>query len=336
MTSPSFEKFDYQLRSNKNIERKLIFDLLARGRSEFGFKDYRYIGLGSMWFADHRLAHRLLGIDDLVSIERKEHVGRAEYNKPYASVDVIGGEVDIVFLDHPNSFSAKSVVCWLDYDGTLTERVALALERAVNILAEDSVLIVTVNASRRAYRSRSAQDQRALARIEQVLGQVVPAGLRPAEPPGRAPEDVQEVDFPRFLAESVLSYLRHKTTVSGRLNSGNPLRFVPLYNLGHRDGADMITVGGAISSTTKENSWRSLLTNDQVLEHDNGHPIHCSLDMVPITLKEKLALDSLLPLSGGNEIAALATAQGIALPSEQVTKYERYYRHFPIFIEAPL
>lgn len=337
MIAPSFERFDYQLRSNKNIERKLVFDLLAGGRLKFGFQHYRYIGLGSMWFADHRLAHRILGIDDLVSIERAIHADRADFNKPYRSLDVLPGEVSEILSNLYPDYWQKPTIVWLDYDGALNNEIAIDLERLLSVLAIDSVLIVTVNASYRTYKRNSGGNNRAVTAIESTLGDVVPARLKPATRPSGPPLDVLETDFPIMLAESLLSYLAHKTRATGRRDAnGKTVQFVPLYNVSHKDGADMVTIGGAISSGANETAWRQLLLEDRVLENSAGFPKHCSLDLVPLTLKEKLALDALLPSDGSVPIDVAAQGSGIRLEAEQVQKYERYYRHFPIFIETPL
>ncbi|MGC0014731.1 O-methyltransferase, partial [Ralstonia pseudosolanacearum] len=42
-SSPSFERIDYQLRYNKHIERKMIFDLLSRAHQHVGLANHRYL-----------------------------------------------------------------------------------------------------------------------------------------------------------------------------------------------------------------------------------------------------------------------------------------------------
>lgn len=120
---PSFERFDYLLRSNKQIERKLLFDLLVRSRKFVKYEEYRYLGLGSMWFVDHRMAHRLLGIDHLYSIEKGEHASRAEFNRPYGCIEVWPGDVSDVLKNMPAQDWAQPYVVWLYYDGALLPSV---------------------------------------------------------------------------------------------------------------------------------------------------------------------------------------------------------------------
>jgi hypothetical protein len=335
MMTPSFERFDYQLRSNKNIERKLVFDLLLTGRQRFNFRTYRYMGLGSMWFADHRLAHRMLGIDNLVSIERAIHAGRAEFNKPYLSVGILPGDVSEVIPKQGKEYWQTPTIVWLDYDGLLQTEVALALEQLLGLLAANSVVIVTVNAVRRAYVRKGRADERTVATITDILGDVIPASSKPTPTPGGANRDISEKDFPSVLARSLLAFLDHKTRTSGRTDAGANFRFVPLYNLGHKDGADMITVGGALATASTEADWRDLLIKDRVLPNHNADPTYCCLDMVPLTLKEKITLDELLPQANGGALLAQAELKGLKLDHDQIAKYERYYRHFPMFLETP-
>ena len=70
MAGASFLEIDYSLRPNKSIERKVIFEFFASIRERFSLSDYTYVGFGSMWFVDFVMAHRTLGIKDMVSFEK--------------------------------------------------------------------------------------------------------------------------------------------------------------------------------------------------------------------------------------------------------------------------
>ena len=84
---------DFSLRQNKSIERLIVFDGLRRIIDTCALEDLIYIGLGSVWFTDFILAHRNLGIETMFSIEQDDIVfKRAEFNKPYRTLEVIHGE----------------------------------------------------------------------------------------------------------------------------------------------------------------------------------------------------------------------------------------------------
>jgi hypothetical protein len=347
MSVPSFERFDYQLRSNKHIERKLIFDLLVRARRSFDLSKYAYVGLGSLWFADHRLAHRLLNIDRLISLEAAENADRAIFNKPYGSIEVQAGlshEILPTWTDE-NWLSKK--IAWMDYDGNLDTDVVSDLALLAQRLAINSVVLITVNANFQNYRIKQNAveaaakrniivDPRAIATLAQLLGDVVPAAyLNKMEAGKIKPVDVKEKDFAAVLAECLLAFISHKITVSGRQDRGQLLRFVPLFNFCHKDGVEMVTVGGAITSADDLGKWQTVLTDDPLLESENGMPTHQRLDLIPITLKEKLILDSILPTNDADFDTKTAES-GLRIGAEQAQKYRRHYRHFPTFVETPI
>ena len=54
----------------KQVERKMILDILQQlAEGGFALRDYKYTGLGSIYFVDFMLLHRLLGLRKLLSVE---------------------------------------------------------------------------------------------------------------------------------------------------------------------------------------------------------------------------------------------------------------------------
>jgi hypothetical protein len=343
MTScPSFERIDYQLRYNKHIERKMIFDLLSRVHQEVGLANHRYLGFGSIWFADFRLAHRMLGMQNMVSMEHEPYADRAKFNSPYHSIEVKGGSCSTT-LDSLDW--TTPTVSWLDYDGALTQSVASDIRKVLEKSPVDSIAIVTVNAARGTYRPRLGATQRkrgetALGQIEAMLTQgVVSQRFEPAEG-GASHGDVREADFPEFLAEAILSFMVHVAGNAGRTtldSNGNavPVVFLPLFNFCHKDNADMVTVGGALIPLGSM-AWLEGVAADVSRDSATALPCHLRLDLVPLTLKEKIVLDSCLPAMETGNFVERAKASGIRLDDGELAKYWQHYRHFPVFFEAPI
>ena len=347
MTTPSFERIDYQLRYNKHIERKLVFDVLARAMPLVGFGQHRYLGFGSMWFSDFRLAHRVLGLSSMISMERKKYEKRANFNRPYRCITVKGeNSTDFLRKLEWNS----PLISWLDYDGCLEQSVVEDLGLFVDDCLANSVVIVSVNAGRANYRPKASMTGSAGKRISTALGQVeallgvgvVPPRFEPTPPAGGAAHgDVSEEQFAEFLAEALLAFLTHRVTTGSRKfgvtadGKAIPMKFLPLFNFCHKDGAEMVTVGGVVCSALAEgNPW----FNDAALgmeRNADNLPKHYRLDMVPLTLKEKLTLDSCLPHDEVNFMAE-AKQKGIGLDDSELLKYRRYYGHFPMFFEVPI
>jgi hypothetical protein len=347
MTSPSFERIDYQLRYNKHIERKVIFDVLARAKPTVGFDSHRYLGFGSMWFSDFRLAHRILGLNSMISMEREEYSERATFNQPYRCIDV-HGENSTDFLRKLKWNSP--FISWLDYDGCLEESVVEDLRILLDGCLADSVVLVSVNAKRSNYRPKSSMKEiigkrigTALGQVEEILGNgVVSPRFEPKVESGAAHGDVSEEHFAEFFAEALLAFMVHRVASAGRKfgvsadGKDIPLRFLPLFNFCHKDGVEMVTVGGVICSGSDDgNPW----CNDAALGIERNSPdklpMHHRLDMVPLTLKEKLTLDSCLPHARPDFLAE-AKGKGVRLDDSELSKYWHYYGQFPVFFEVPI
>jgi Putative O-methyltransferase len=94
---PSFKAFDYRIRTNKNAERKMLADAFRCLSSFEHIENYRYIGFGSITFADFVLFHKVLNISDMISIEAKaDYKSRFNFNKPYRCIRMEYGESNIV------------------------------------------------------------------------------------------------------------------------------------------------------------------------------------------------------------------------------------------------
>jgi hypothetical protein len=332
---------DYLLRTNKNIERKLIFDVLLHGRQSIDFREPVYVGFGSMWFGDFRLAHRTLGLETMISIEREEYAPRADYNRPYASVTVRSGDCLTVLRGFSEREWQVPLFAWLDFESGLRADVVEVIELFLDSCATNSVLIITVNALRKRYaqggeRVQESRERTAVAYLEQTLGEAaVDPKYYPLRTKGGKFEDASDALFRELLADSLLAFMTHKTRLLAREKAGKQIAFVPLFNLCHQDGAPMVTVGGAIAPEPDASSWRHCLKEHPVLPNNEGRPLFHTLDLIPITLKEKLALDACLP-HPEEEFRSRVSESGLQLPIEQVEKYRRLNRHFPVFVESPI
>lgn len=337
---PSFERFDYLLRANKHIERKIVFDILLRVSARLSLRDHRYLGFGSMWFADFRFAHRQLHIDALTSIEREEYAARAKFNRPYDSIAVVPGDSNEVLQGFTADDWARPHVAWLDYDGALDESVVEDIGIFVGHCAPNSALFVTLNSSRGSYRNRADAPRRlrkdtAIGRVENLLGAGV---FSTSDDPGYGANgealDVTPDIFPSFFAECILNFVQHAHLAAGRQVGSHAQSCIPLCSIAHKDGADMITVGIAFSDGGNAEIWRQAIVDPSVGQ-ENSDVTHRRLDMVPLTLKEKLVLDGCLPGSE-EEVIERAGAAGLNLPEDQIKKYRMYYKYFPVFLEIPI
>ena len=88
--APSFRKIDYSVRPAKHAERKMLLEIFRHFSVFAPMREYRYVGLGSVWFSDFQLFHRALGIPDMISIEREKNAeARIRKNIPFAAITPI-------------------------------------------------------------------------------------------------------------------------------------------------------------------------------------------------------------------------------------------------------
>lgn len=150
----SFDVVNYSLRPSKSIQRQLVFEGVAKLKSQLDLDRLAYIGFGSIWFTDFVLAHKLLGIDDMVSIECND-VGyhRALFNSPFATVRVRHGFSSAVLptLYEDDIIRGRPWLVWLDYDyefnATLRDDVVALVENA----PANSILLITFNGNEMKY-----------------------------------------------------------------------------------------------------------------------------------------------------------------------------------------
>jgi len=341
-TVPSFKRFDYLLRTNKHIERKMVFDVLHTAARKIGFPQHWYLGFGSMWFGDFRLAHRTLDINDMVSIEREAFAPRAGFNRPYSGITVEAGECTAVLERLRQEQWDRPVIAWMDYDGHVTRDVASNLRFILQKAQPNSVVIATVNAARNTYRVRDTKgdkrEETSIGVLEELLGVgAVDAKYSPKQNDVGNYEDISNAVFPRALAEALGVFLASELLQAARTNDGQALVFVPLFSICHRDGADMVTVGGAVSRANDVGVWRECLQAAAVLTENGTDPSFVELNMIPVTVKEKLVLDACLPYPANeDEFLARAREVGLQLNNDELKLYRKYYRHFPVFVETPI
>src|SRR5690606_27344734 len=105
---------------------------------------YCYLGMGSLAFVDFNLAHRALGIDELISVEKEKFFERAKFNVPFSCISVVPGDIHDVLptIDLPS----KNLIVWLDYDGKLDDSIVDDVGLCARKLKRGSILLATVNA----------------------------------------------------------------------------------------------------------------------------------------------------------------------------------------------
>lgn len=309
----SFEKFSYLLRPSKQVERKLFVEALHRLRAVgYDFSTYKYLGLGSVFYADFVLFHKYLYVDDMLCCEVADIPKRMKFNLPYEFVDLKMNSIAEVL---PSVSQDRKHLAWLDYDVPFSASVEEDVRDVVSKLCPGSIIVVTVDAEPR--HPDRAQDRKLSARqrrkkvleyyskYNDILGHDLTA------------DEVTDEGLPETLARIL------RATIDGRAARRGDVRYWQLFSFRYADGAQMVTIGGLLD----DESAKARLDQSGIYELDfvtaGDTPVEISVP--PLTTREKLWLDQ---NSHGNS----------RLPFEIdpvfVQAFRKYRRHYPTYSES--
>ena len=159
----SFDSVNYSLRPSKSIQRQLVFEGVRILQSHLDLDRLVYVGFGSIWFTDFVMAHKLLGIDDMVSIE-SNRIGfcRAVFNSPYATVRVREGISSNVLptLYDDGVIARRPWMIWLDYDCEFNETIRDDTRSVIENVPANSILLITFNGNEMKYGQATDRPER--------------------------------------------------------------------------------------------------------------------------------------------------------------------------------
>lgn len=326
---PSYRKINYSLRPAKNVERKMMADILGCLERFNPLKDYWYVGFGSIFFADHRLFHRLLGMYKMVSIEGNEKdEARVNFNRPYDCIDVRMG---MSFTVLPQlDWNHRSIV-WLDYDHELASYVLLDVALICSRIQSGSVLAVTLDGeSKRLSEPKTVEDEdkpdwptKRIQQFERLVGQKrVPPQLKVQRLQGSA------------LMETYRELLTNEIEETQRVmnleaSEEEKWQSRQIFNFRYADGAQMMTVGWILFQSRDADLIENCNFNSSSYCRDGADPFHISVPN--LTFAEMRSLDRHLP-----NVTNLEEYEAIPVPEEEKERYRGVYRFFPTFSETDL
>lgn len=309
----SYELINYSLRAAKQIERKMIFEAAQR-LAEFSLLEaYRYIGFGSVYFSDFIMAHRVLNVSNMVSIEKDvQKQSRFEFNKPFGCIQLkFGNSCEVL----PLLGWQERTILWLDYDGPLDGNVLADIGSFCANARSGSMLIVSVNA----HPNSSSPDP-----IEDLKGSIgsthVPLGLTKFDLSGwNLAKSVR-----RIVSAAIESSLSDR---NGVLSQFEKLSWHQVMSFDYQDGAKMTTIAGVVVNKGEEPHFHKCAFNSlefYIADHEGS----CRIEVPNLTRRELRHLDQQLPLKQGDSL----TAEGI--PQKHLQQYQKVYRYFPNYAET--
>jgi len=313
---PSFEKVDWTVRPAKNIERKMIGELMGRMHVFRPVEDYLYVGLGSTFFSDFVLFHKTFGVRQMISIEKETtRRGRIDFNKPFACIRVEYGETTDVL---PRVEWNRAAVVWLDYDNKIDARKLDDVIYLSHNLLSSSVLMLTLPARPNDFPAgRPPNLERRLQLIRQGVHGRVPDSLRPMD----------TADLPEALRRIVNTTIREALRVrNAARGDAEKVEYRQMMNFRYRDGMPMVTFGGIFLNRADARQLKQARLCELPFYRPEGSPCYC-LSPPTLTFKERRRLDEQLP-------GTSATCPDV--PEEDLRQYARLYRYFPWFVEAEI
>ena len=328
--SGNYRIINYSLRPAKTIERKMMCDAFRRLYPFGKIETYRYVGFGSIYFSDFQLFHRVLGIDDMLSIEKDAYAEECfEFNKPYKCVRIDCRPASDVL---PGLDWQSKTIAWLDYESKLDE---IVLSDVVSVCAKacsGSVLVVSLNAhpdsdpdeaTRKKYIEDTgltfSVDAYRLREMRNRLGDNLPSEVSGSELRGGGVASISRKVIHSRLEEAL-------SIRNGVLPSGKKLVNRQIFNFQYNDNARMLTVGWIFYEADDHYKFDACLFNELDFVRLEEEPYMIKVPC--LTLTEMRHLNSQLPRVGTDELAMPG------VPPSHIKHYTELYRYFPTFTEA--
>src|ERR1035437_3847988 len=247
MMASSTNVVNFSLRQNKAIERSIVFDGLQEVYRRMSISNMVYIGLGSIWFADFQIAHRQLGIVDMVSLESDDMTfQRAVFNKPYRTIELVHGRSDEVLrevLDR-GLIAHRPTIVWLDYDECLDATKVTELTRLTSTLPANSFLIATFNVRANSY-AKVREREESLKNLFQ--------------------DSYEDFGLDLGIQDQFMLAVGHNlegTILSAASRCGREAHGVPAFFLPYRDSTPMLTIGVFLPTENTISAAMEVLSDD--------------------------------------------------------------------------
>jgi len=312
-------RINFNLRPAKRIERKLVAEALSSIYRYDTPRRFGYVGMGSYYFSDFVLFHRLFGLEKMVSIEIDEaHKARFEFNKPFDCIEMAWGPTTEQLPKLP-VFDERPVICWLDYYSQLTDSIIGDAQTVLRRAQRGSALLVTL-------KSRALDNVKKLNEFKGGLSE----NLRKLSDEALLAKGGK--GLATFMTEVLVASI--EPTIAD-LNAGrdeaDKIELRQIVKMFYKDGDPMVTIGWLV------------LTHAQAAKLDAAPP---ALDAPGIVLSGSEMTEVSAPVLTFREIAHLKSIlpngpaaddfekRAGAVPADDARLFARLYRYFPSFADV--
>lgn len=311
----SYRKIDYSLRPAKHTERKMLIEIFRRLAAFEALESYAYSGMGSVWFSDFVLVHRVLGIRSMTSMEwQKGPIERIASNVPLGAIRLIHKDTSqaIPMLD----WDRRQIV-WLDYDGLVSPSVLLDVDAVVGRVRSGSVLAISVqcNQADEIDAAASGQGADALTLFKDKFGSSAVGEIDE--------DDLRGWGFGSTSRRLITQRLEARIAEINLSKSGaEKLKYTTICHIEYADDARMTTLVVLFYTESETEAFERC--NFSVLDFLAAGPV-IRIEMPNLTLLEMRHLQSQLPM------ADIQMIDYKHMPRQDALKYAKLYRYLPNF-----
>lgn len=312
----SFRKIDYSLRPAKHAERRMLCEIFRRVSPFEPVEKYPYVGMGSLWFSDFILFHRILGVKEMISIDRSGARDRLEANKPFRSITMDFRSTNDAL---PKLDWTRRQFIWLDYDDQIDLAKLQDMKTIATRALSGTVLSVSVQCETalEVEEARLAGETTAIERFRTRFGRERVASEV-------WDDDLMGWQFAKLSRELLVAEINEALAVR---NIGIDLRdkiaFRSICDIQYSDGAKMTTLVGMFVATKDARLFKRCgFDNLDFIEPKKERLIH--IEVPKLTVREIRRLEQQLPKASGQW-----DLQGI--PAKDAKTFAALYRYLPNF-----
>jgi hypothetical protein len=262
----SYNRINYYLRPNKQVERKIMIEIIQNLQREISISEYCYIGMGSIYYYDFILMHKILGLKHLISIDNKTTPKRFEFNKPYEFINFENTTTSDFLLGF--QWNKHKNLIWLDYDEKFINNDFLDTD--LSIISKNSnhldIVFITLNSTGPKYSNR-------LSFLNDNKRYITPSYFNL--------KYTDSKEFHLLIQNILLNKIKE-------YNLHNDNKFLKICSFVYQDGAPMYTLGGIF--THNQDLKQKIEKYHHLLSTENDMVSHIKIPN--ITYKEKFYLDS--------------------------------------------
>lgn len=310
----SFRKIDYSLRPAKHAERRMLCEVFRKLHPFEAVERYLYVGMGSLWFTDFILFHRVLGIREMISIDKSGNKKRFEANKPFRAIAMnFASTTDAL----PKLDWTRKQFIWLDYDDEIDLDKLLDVKTAATRALSGTVLAVSVQCekAKEIAEAAAADEATAIDRFRDRFG-------RERVPPETWDDDLFSWNFGRLSRRLLLAEIEGALAARNADKSAlDAVGFHPICDFEYSDGAKMTTVVGIFVSRRDNALFKACGFKDLDFIDNKERLVH--IEVPKLTVREIRHLEQQLPKKRRLRLAGV--------PEKDAKKFATFYRYLPNF-----